>query len=325
MAVVTDPNIDRIYGAEIRKSLKASHFIPLTIRVPAGERHKTIEQVERIYDILIRRRFERSSTLIALGGGVVGDMTGFVAATYLRGIPYIQCPTTVVAQVDASIGGKTGVDHKSGKNLIGAFYQPKMVYIDPETLRTLPEREFVAGLAEVVKYGVITDSDFFSYLEGNAALILARDPRALLYCIRKSAEMKAHVVASDERESGLRRILNYGHTFGHAIETLTDYRRYQHGEAVSIGMVAAARLSHALGLLSKEGVERQGALLKRLGLPTTLPNLTLNSILGAMRQDKKVKSGEIFFVLPEKIGSVRIEQIGQHVLRRFLKTVLRNG
>ncbi len=325
VAVVTDPTVDRIYGATIRKSLKASHVTPLTIRVPAGEKHKTLKQVERIYDSLIQHHFERGSTLISLGGGVVGDITGFVAATYLRGIPYIQCPTTVVAQVDASIGGKTGVDHKNGKNLIGAFYQPKMVYIDPETLRTLPEREFVAGLAEVVKYGVIMDSDFFSYLEDNVASILARDPETLFYCITKSAESKAGVVASDERESGLRRILNYGHTFGHAIETLTYYRRYQHGEAVSIGMAAAARLSHVLGILSEDEVERQDVLLKRLGLPTTLPKLASDSILAAMQQDKKVKQGATFFVLPEKIGSVRVEQIGKNVLRRFLKIVFGKG
>lgn len=321
VAIVTNPKIDRLYGDGVRKSLKEAGLSPTTILIPDGERYKTVNQVNRIYDRLIQNRFERSSTLLALGGGVIGDMTGFAAATFLRGIAYVQCPTTVVAQVDASIGGKTGVDHPRGKNLIGAFHQPRLVFVDPETLSTLPKREYVAGLAEVVKYGVILDPEFFRYLELNRAEILALDPKKVLYCIKRAAAIKAKVVQTDERESGLRKVLNYGHTLGHAVETLTGYRGYKHGEAVAIGMVAASRLAYLLGILSWEEVRRQIMLLQSFGLPTALPKLDLSSILKVMGSDKKVVGGEIFFILPERIGSVRIERIDRKVLKGFLKTL----
>lgn len=320
VAVVTNPAIDRLYGAGIRKSLRTSRFAPTMIRIRDGERYKNLAEVERIYDQLILDRFERKSTLVALGGGVIGDMTGFAAATFLRGIPFVQVPTTVVAQVDASIGGKTGVDHPRGKNLIGAFHQPKLVCVDPTVLASLPRREFIAGLAEVVKYGVILDAGFFKYLEQNAAAILAMDPGILFHCIKRSAALKAKVVSADERESGLRKILNYGHTLGHAVETLTGYRKYKHGEAVAIGMASAAKLSYLLGLTEWQVVQRQIALLKSLHLPTELPKLDPGSILEVMERDKKVVSGEIFFILPEKIGSVRIAPIDRKVLKAFLST-----
>jgi len=324
VAVVTNPKIDRLHGAGIRKSLEASGYHPLMIRVPDGEKYKTTAQLERIYDRLVQHRFERSSSLVALGGGVIGDLTGFAAATFLRGIPYIQCPTTLVAQVDASIGGKTGVDHPGGKNLIGAFHQPRLVCADPEVLTTLPKREFIAGLAEVIKYGVILDRNFFKYLESNTDGILALDQKKILYCIQRSAALKAKVVQSDEKESGLRKILNYGHTFGHAIETLTGYRKYKHGEAVAIGMASAARLSYLLGISSWKDVQRQIRLLDLFGLPTTLPKLDPGSILAVMERDKKVIGGEIYFILPEKIGSVRIAPVERKVLKGFLKTLLTN-
>lgn len=323
VAVVTHPLVDRLYGRVVRKSLKEAHFETVMIPLPSGEKYKTLRQIERIYDALISHRFERGSLLMALGGGVVGDMTGFAAATFLRGVSYIHVPTTLVAQVDASIGGKTGVDHSKGKNLIGSFHQPRMVFIDPATLSTLPRREFVAGIAEVVKYGVILGPAFFKYLESHVLSILALDADVLSSCIGRSASMKARVVAADEKESGLRRILNYGHTIGHAIETLTSYKRYKHGEAVSIGMSAAARLSNFLGLLPKEEVLRQENLLKRFGLPTKLPKLAPERILDRILQDKKVNAGEVFFVLPEKIGAVRVDRVSKKDIKAFLKSDMR--
>ena len=318
MAMLTHRRLDRLYGDDVRKGLTQVGSLPVTLRLPEGERHKTPSQILRVYDDLIRRKFERGATLIALGGGVIGDMTGFVAATYLRGIDYIQVPTTVVAQVDASIGGKTGVDHPLGKNLIGAFYQPQGIYIDPEVLSTLAEREYRAGLAEIVKYGVIADADFFNDLERHAADLLAKKKEMLMHCIKRSVSIKAEIVAKDEREAGLRKHLNYGHTLGHAIETATGYRTYKHGEAVSIGMVEAARLSYQLGGLSHNEVRRIVRLLQVFGLPTAYPSGMGPNLLKAMMRDKKIRHGDVYFVLPEKIGCVRVEKIGQPVLRKFL-------
>ncbi|MFQ5580240.1 MAG: 3-dehydroquinate synthase [Nitrospiria bacterium] len=321
VAVVTHAKIDRLYGAKVRKSLEGAGYSPVMIRLPDGERYKTLDRVSRIYDKLVTHRFERGATLIALGGGVVGDMTGFAAATFLRGISYIQCPTTLVAQVDASIGGKTGVDHPKGKNLIGAFHQPRMVYADPMVLSTLDKREYVAGIGEVIKYGVIFDRLFFGYLERHAKAILSLDPAKVLYCVKKSAAIKAKIVEADERESGLRKVLNYGHTFGHAIETLTGYRKYKHGEAVSIGMAAAARLAYQKGIFPKRDVDRLVALLKAFRLPTQFPKLEPDDVIAAMGRDKKVAGGEIFFVLPEKIGTVSVSAVERKELKSFLRAV----
>ncbi len=321
VAVVTNPKIEKLYGSRVKKSLQKSGYRPLVLQIPAGERYKTLKQIGRVYDGLIENRFERKDLVIALGGGVIGDMAGFAAATFLRGIPFVQCPTSVVAQVDASIGGKTGVDHARGKNLIGAFHQPRFVSTDPAVLGTLPKREYISGLAEVVKYGVIADETFFQYLEQNSREIRALKIEKVSDCIERSSAIKAAIVQSDERESGLRKILNYGHTIGHAVETLTGYRSVRHGEGVAMGMIAASRLAVEMGVLHPHDVDRQTALLKDFGLPVKLPDLDPADILNVMAGDKKVMGGEIYFVLPKKIGSVEMMKVDKKVLRRFLKTL----
>jgi len=319
IGIVTHPRIGRLYGKEVVSGLERVGFSPTVFKIPEGEQHKTILQVGRIYDYLIRHRFERSSVLVALGGGVIGDMTGFAAATFLRGISYVQCPTTIVAQVDAAIGGKTGVDHPKGKNLIGAIHQPSLVVIDLDFLMTLSHREFVSGLAEVVKYGVIQDPKLFDFMGNNVDAILKRDRKSLTYCIKRSVEIKAAIVASDEKELGLRKILNYGHTFGHAIETVTGYQRYKHGEAVAMGMMAAAKMADLLGIGNHTLVSRQERLLAALGLPTQFPRLNPLSVMKVLYSDKKVVGGKVHFVLPEKIGSVSVQKIERDSIERVLR------
>lgn len=272
----------------------------------------------RLYDFLISQRFERGSCLVALGGGVIGDLVGFTAATYLRGIPYIQIPTTLAAQVDAGIGGKTAVNHPMGKNLIGAFYQPRLVLIDTQVLKTLSQREYISGLSEVVKYGVIADAAFFKFLEDRMAEILRLEDATLCQVIKRSCEIKAQVVSEDEREQGKRKILNYGHTLGHAVEAITRYRRYLHGEAVAMGMVFAARLARRLRLCDDETVERQTSLIQRTGLPVSLPKLQVADILKSMRLDKKVRINQIHFMLPEAIGKVTIRSVEMPLIRQLL-------
>jgi 3-dehydroquinate synthase len=303
--------------------MKRAELVTVRMTIPDGERFKTLSSVKKLYDRLIAHRFERNSFLIALGGGVIGDIAGFTAATYLRGIPLIQVPTTVVAQVDASIGGKTGVDHPSGKNLIGAFYQPRMVYIDPSVLTTLSDREYRSGLAEVVKYGIILDGDFFSRLEKEADRILARNPGSLLEVVNRCCELKAGVVQEDEREGGLRRILNFGHTIGHAIETMGRYRRHLHGEAVSIGMVCAARIGLLLGLCSDSDVERISALLIRFGLPVSLPKISPADLLRIVALDKKMAAGKIHFVLPERVGKVTVRALQPKEVSGLIQRLIR--
>jgi 3-dehydroquinate synthase len=270
--------------------------------VPDGESYKNWETLNRVFDALLTNRCERSTTLIALGGGVVGDLTGFAAAVYLRGVPFIQVPTTLLAQVDSSVGGKTGINHPLGKNMIGAFYQPRLVLADIATLDTLPPRELAAGLAEVIKYGLILDSRFFEWLEANMARLVARDPAALAHAVRRSCELKAEVVAQDERESGLRALLNLGHTFGHAIEAGLSFGTWLHGEAVAAGTVQAARLSQRLGFLSEADVQRVVALLQRANLPTAAPDLGVDRYLELMGLDKKVEGGKLRLVLLRRIG-----------------------
>ncbi|MBI5043393.1 MAG: 3-dehydroquinate synthase [Nitrospirae bacterium] len=305
VGIVTNPVVNRYFGRRIRESLKGAGLKPFTITIPNGERYKTLKTVTNIYDKLVSLKFERGSSLIALGGGVIGDITGFAAATYLRGIPYIQVPTTLLAQVDSSVGGKTAVDHRKGKNLIGAFYQPQRVLIDIDTLHTLPRREFIAGMAEVVKYGVIADEVFFNYLEENLNDILSQKTDSLLHIIKRSCEIKAHIVEKDERDvSGRRAILNFGHTFGHAIETITGYKKFKHGEAVAIGMVMAARLAVQLNLCSHHAYKRIKDLLNRIGLPTELPKLNFSETMKIMQHDKKVSEEKIKFILPKRIGEV---------------------
>ncbi len=305
-ALVTNPTVGALYADTVIRSAAAAGFEPVRIDVPDGEEHKNLASLARIYDGLVDAALERNSPLLALGGGVVGDLAGFAAATYLRGIPYLQLPTTLLAQVDSSVGGKTGIDHPRGKNLIGAFYQPRAVLIDLATLRTLPRRQLLAGFAEVVKYGAILDADLFAFLEQKLAQVLALDTAVLQHVVRRCCELKAQVVERDERESGERAVLNFGHTIGHALESVTGYTRFLHGEAVAIGMVAEARVSAALGLCRPEIVERLRALLERAGLPVELPaDIDSEKLAGAIELDKKVRGGKVKFVALEALGRTR--------------------
>jgi 3-dehydroquinate synthase len=305
-AVITDSNVGKHLAKAALKSLSASGFEPVLITVPAGEKSKRMAMVEHCYDQLAAHRLERKSFIVALGGGVVGDLAGFVAATYLRGIPFVQVPTTLLAQVDSSVGGKTGVNLKAGKNLVGAFYQPRLVLCDLDVFKTLPKREYISGLAEVIKYGIIYDAVLFVQLERNLPKLLQRDVPTLRAIVARCCEIKADVVGQDEAESGLRAILNFGHTIGHAIENSSGYGKYLHGEAISIGQVAAAKLSHQiLGLPAGEAM-RIEKLFAQAGLPAKikLSAAQRKKLFAAMKLDKKVSAGEIKFVLAQKIGKV---------------------
>ncbi|MCA9473557.1 MAG: 3-dehydroquinate synthase [Nitrospirales bacterium] len=317
VAVVTNATVRRLYGSRVERSLKRAGYRPLVIEIPDGERAKTLSWASKIMDQLVTQRFERSDVLLALGGGVIGDIAGFAASMYLRGMSFVQVATTLVAQVDSSVGGKTGVNHRLGKNLIGAFYQPKLVLMDTDTLRTLPKREWIAGLAEVVKYGIIYDREFFQYLEDHLEEVLRLDTCSVQYMIRRCCEIKAEVVAKDERESGLRRILNYGHTIGHALESLGGYRQLIHGEAVGIGMVQEAELSNSLGLCSSTVVRRQRDLVRRVGLSDRLPDVRFSDLWTAMQYDKKVVKGNIHCVLPRAIGRVDVRQLDRQEVKRW--------
>lgn len=305
-AIITDTNVGRDYAKPAYNSLLRAGFDPSLVIVPAGETAKSLKSVQSCYDRLAAHRLERKSFLIALGGGVVGDLVGFVAATYLRGIPFVQVPTTLLAQVDSSVGGKTGVNLKAGKNLVGAFYQPKLVLGDLAALHTLPPREFRAGLAEVIKYGIIYDAALFVRLERDLSKLLRRENKALGEIIARCCQIKADVVGQDETESGLRATLNFGHTIGHGLEAISRYGKYLHGEAISIGQVAAARLSQQFTGLPEKDAARIADLFQRAGLPTTVK---LNAgqrakLFAAMKLDKKVSEGEIKFVLAQRIGQV---------------------
>jgi len=305
-AIVTDDKVGPLFADTVVKSLQDAGIRTTLITIPNGEQSKNLQLVHQCYDQLAEARLERKSFVVALGGGVVGDLAGFVAATYLRGVDFVQIPTTLLSQVDSSVGGKVGVNLKAGKNLVGAFYQPKLVLCDLDSLRTLPEREFRAGLAEVIKYGIIDDARLFNRLEKEIDLLLKLDTACLEGIIARCCQIKAKVVGEDEKESGLRAILNYGHTIGHAIEAITRYGTYLHGEAISIGQVAAGYLSHQLTGFSEPHAERARCLFERTGLPTTikLSKSQRQRLLGAMQLDKKVSAGEVKFVLAHKIGSV---------------------
>lgn len=308
VAVVTNETVGPLYVQRILAALDGLDVQVLTL--PDGERHKNLATYQRVIDFLMSARHNRTTTLMALGGGVIGDITGFAAATFQRGVNYVQIPTTLLAQVDSSVGGKTAVNHPDGKNMIGAFYQPSLVIADTDVLSSLPDRELKAGIAEVVKYGVIDDVEFFNWLEDNADALLARDEAALAYVVQRSVEIKAKIVAQDERESGLRAILNFGHTFGHAIETLTSYDEFLHGEAVAVGMVLASAMSVRTRGLAPHSHARLKALIQRFDLPYTLPgNLTSDAILHAMGMDKKVVDGELRLILANDIGSVDIVSV----------------
>jgi 3-dehydroquinate synthase len=304
--IVTNPTVDALHGAALRRAL-SSHYPNLTtLALPDGEVHKDWSTLNLVFDHLLATGCDRKTVLFALGGGVVGDMTGFAAATFMRGVPFVQVPTTLLAQVDSSVGGKTAVNHPLGKNMIGAFYQPRRVICDLDTLATLPARELAAGLAEVIKYGPIADAGLLGWLEVHLDALLARDPAALAHAVRRSCEIKAWVVGQDERESGLRAILNFGHTFGHAIEAGLGYGEWLHGEAVGCGMVMAADLSAALGLVPPAFVDRLEALIRRAGLPTRAPALGVVRYLELMRVDKKAEGGEIRFVVIESPGRASV-------------------
>jgi len=309
MAVVTNPTVKKLYGRRVLDSLKAAGFRVMSIEVPDGEQYKNLDWANAVYTALLTNGFDRKSALVALGGGVIGDLTGFAAATFMRGVPFVQVPTTLLAMVDSSVGGKTGVNHPMAKNMIGAFYQPKKVLMDLTVLASLSREEFLSGMAEVIKYGIIRDEAFFDYLGANRERILAQDPEALGHIIRRSCEIKAEVVAADEREGGLRAILNFGHTIGHAIETAENYTM-RHGYAVAIGMVLASRLAHRTGLCDPSVPDRVEELVRAYGLPAGLTALSrkpsIAGLMDTMQVDKKAEGGRITFVLPKKIGEVTV-------------------
>jgi shikimate kinase/3-dehydroquinate synthase len=300
--IISDEIVFSIYGARVKKTLEKAGFAVNCCVVPPGEASKNIAQTVKIYDFLIEHRVERSDVIVALGGGMIGDLAGFVAATFLRGLPWLQVPTSLVAMTDASIGGKVAVDHPRGKNLIGAFYQPRLVLADVKTLTTLPQRELTSGWAEVIKHGLILDAGFLQLLEDKAKDLVKLKPDIISKVIARSAAIKCQVVSEDEKETGKRTILNYGHTIAHGIEAASKYERFLHGEAVAIGMMGAARLSHRLKLLSQNAVERQKALLQKFGLLTDCSGVPLADVLAAMEMDKKVRGKAIRWVLLEDIG-----------------------
>lgn len=309
VAVVSNPTVLALYGERLTGLLSREGYAVATISVPDGEEFKNLASLESIYDALIEQGFDRSCGLIALGGGVIGDMTGFAAATFLRGVPFAQVPTTLLAQVDSSVGGKTAVNHRLGKNLIGAFYQPRHVHIDVETLATLPAREFSAGMAEVIKYGIIRDRDFFTWLDSHREALSRLDSASLIHTVMRSCQIKANVVENDEKEQSLRAILNYGHTFGHAVEALTGYGKFRHGEAVGIGMVVAAMAAQRLGFCSPADVDAIRALISSFKLPVTPPFFPVDEYLRAMGRDKKVRDGVLRLVLNQGIGACFITEV----------------
>jgi 3-dehydroquinate synthase len=321
--LVSNPTIFKHFGERAIASLTSAGFEVVSSMLPPGERYKNLNSIQKLYDAALENRLERSSTMVALGGGVVGDMTGFAAATWLRGINVVQVPTTLLAMVDSAIGGKTGVNHPQGKNLIGAFHQPRLVLIDPEVLKTLPMREFRAGMAEVIKYGVIWDAELFAQMEASKNLNQHRyvKPELIDSILSRSCQAKADVVSKDEKEAGLRAILNYGHTIGHAVESLTGYRLVNHGEAVGIGMVAAGQIAAELGMWQKEDTQRQDALIAKAGLPTKLPDgVDIEAIIEALQTDKKVKDGKVRFVLPTQIGVVTVtDEVPSDIIRQVLR------
>jgi len=306
VAIVTNTTVAPLYLEKLAQPLRDAGVGVIEIILPDGEAYKNSETLNLIYDALLQNRCERSTTLIALGGGVIGDLTGYAAATYLRGVPFIQIPTTLLSQVDSSVGGKTGINHPLGKNMIGAFYQPKLVLADIDTLQTLPPREFSAGVAEVIKYGLIRDADFFDWLEINMSELMKLDEAVITYAIYRSCKNKAEVVMADEHEAGERALLNLGHTFGHAIENAMGYGVWLHGEAVAAGTMLAADLSQRMGWLKSDEVNRVHALLSASGLPVRAPNLGAKKYLDLMGMDKKVVEGKIRLVLQQGIGKAVI-------------------
>ena len=305
LVIITNPVVEGLYGDALKQNLTEEGFRATVLQVPDGEEQKSLETAGRLYHELTNCYAERTTPILALGGGVIGDLAGFVAATYLRGVPLIQIPTTLLAQVDSSIGGKVAIDHGQLKNMIGAFYQPRLVISDIDTLKTLDTRILTDGLAEVIKYGVIRDEGLLSYIEENLDKIKSLDGRALEEIVFRSAKIKAEIVEKDEKELGLRAILNYGHTVGHVIESVSDFK-VEHGVAVAMGMLAAAKISHRMGILNKAELLRLQSLIERAGLPTAMPKLEIKEMTQAITHDKKVLRGKVRFILPQSLGKVFI-------------------
>jgi 3-dehydroquinate synthase len=322
--IVSNTTVAPLYADRLMAQLRARYRRVLLVSLPDGEAHKEWATLQLIFDALLENGCDRKTVLVALGGGVIGDMTGFAAASYMRGVPFVQVPTTLLAQVDSSVGGKTAINHPLGKNMIGAFYQPVQVVCDLNVLATLPPREFSAGLAEIIKYGPIVDMAFFDWLENNVDALLGRNDDALAYAVRRSCEIKATVVGQDERESGLRAILNFGHTFGHAIESGMGYGKWLHGEGVGCGMVMAARLSALLGLVDAAFVQRLTSLIKRAGLPVVGPVLSDSNNVGRylelMRIDKKSERGEIRFVVIDEPGHAAVRAVPEDMVVQVINS-----
>jgi shikimate kinase/3-dehydroquinate synthase len=317
-AIVTNTTVAPLYLARVAGALRAAGREVVEIILPDGEEHKTWQSLNLVFDALLAAKCDRKTTIVALGGGVIGDLAGFAASSYMRGVPFVQVPTTLLSQVDSSVGGKTGINHPLGKNMIGAFYQPRAVIADTATLDTLPPRELAAGLAEVIKHGAILDAAYFDWIEANIASLVAREPEAMAYAIARSCEIKAEVVRKDEREGGLRAVLNFGHTFGHAIESGLGYGNWLHGEAVGCGMVMAADLSARLGLIDAATVERVRKLVQAAGLPVVAPNLGHERWIELMAVDKKNEGGAIKFILLKPLGSPSITTVPPEVLKATL-------
>ena len=320
--IVSNTTVAPLYAQRLQQALQVHYAQVHLVTLPDGEEFKTWQTLNLIFDALLSQGADRKTVLFALGGGVVGDMTGYAAASFMRGIPFVQVPTTLLAQVDSSVGGKTGINHPMGKNMIGAFYQPLQVVCDLDTLQTLPQRELSAGLAEVIKYGPIADAAFFTWIEGNIGALMAREPAALAYAVKRSCEIKAWVVGQDERESGLRAILNFGHTFGHAIEAGLGYGAWLHGEAVGCGMVMAAHLSRRMGRVDSGYVQRLVALIRQAGLPVVAPQLDASDnagrYLALMQVDKKAEAGTIRFVLINEAGTAQLATAPESVVREVI-------
>lgn len=323
--IVTNPTIAEYYLETVERGLQEAGFRVFVARVPDGEEHKSQDEANRLYTKCVDYRLERESIIVGLGGGVIGDLAGYVAATFMRGLPIVQVPTTLLAQVDSSVGGKVAVNLPEGKNLVGAFYQPFLVYIDLAVLKTLPVEEMEAGMAEVIKYGIILDKNFFGYLEKKIGKLRELDSKVLETVVARCCELKAKVVEKDEREKGLRSILNFGHTLGHALEALTDYKKYKHGEAVAIGMVGACRIAEKMGMLKKEARDRIEHLIEKAGLPGRIRvKLSVDGIIQVLSRDKKVQAGKVRFVLPEKIGRVVVRNdVSEHIVRDVIRGLIK--
>lgn len=322
--LVTNPTVGGYYLHIVQKGLASAGFSVMPVEVPDGEEYKNLEWANCLYDAALKAGLKRNSSIVALGGGVIGDLAGFVASTYMRGIPFVQVPTTLLAQVDSSVGGKVAVNHPQGKNLIGAFYQPSLVLIDPNCLHTLPRRELVAGMAEVIKYGVIWDEEFFYFLEEQLDAILRLENQAIIDTVARCCKIKALIVEQDEKEYGIRTLLNLGHTFGHALEAQTHYQVYRHGEAVAIGMVVAGQLALELGWWTQAEHERMVNLLKKTGLPLTIPQCNLSELQQLMLFDKKALNDTLRWVLPCKLGKAEVtDQVPDNLVSRVLKKLFK--